>query len=179
MTRPNMNSPEWDKMMEEIVNEAKASGLFEGLEPADFEFAAQVAKAEILGELNKTQVRQILDNWQKNKPGRFKSFTDGHELVDADLPDTQEQWDEITADWIDVTDKVQAALCEAGYAGFADGLIKVSIAPVQTELDTPCMALMGKPWFDVERLTDEEREVIYRAVYLSAESEGVKWLPKE
>lgn len=77
--------------------------------------------------------------------------------------------------FIDITNKTQMALREAGEPGIADALLSVRVNPVGPESGTHAIAVACKRWFTFEGLSESEHEVLHRAMMLAARAEGVDW----
>jgi len=164
-----MNRQEMTRIIEELTKTAIKEGLLEGLEQADIEYTVELANKTVSGELTSEQAMERLQEYAKDK---------GYEVSPSlGVPASEEDWDQIIDHgWIDVTEDVQMALREGGEPGIADGIMKVGIHPSGSlDGETPCVAIMGKPWFVMDNLRESERAKMLRAIALAADKAGVKW----
>jgi hypothetical protein len=162
---------EYDELTQAVIKEAKASGLFDGLDDDDYMKALEIATRTMRGEITPAQGEHELNQYGKIKHG--PGFSSIEEIPEgAHL----ERWDEVASDWIDVTEKVHAALYESGHPAFAQALVRVALIPERGREDEPCLALMGRPWFKMDALDEHEHAVIYKAIALAGQAEGVEWM---
>lgn len=93
------------------------------------------------------------------------------------LEASQDEFEAKTAGFVNITEKVQMALREAGEPGIADALYQVMVNPAGPPPtgSGEAVAIAAKRWFQFEGLSEDENIVLNRAIMFAAKAEGISW----
>ena len=169
-----MDIERFRKIVGEVVQDALREGLLSGLTHEDVKYAAHLADHVNEGKMS---AQDALDELKRYSVEKGYAAPDSAFFTE---PASREEYLEAVGDgeMVDVTDKVKAALIEAGEPGLADAFVEIKVPRDHPPTNgAAAVAISAKGWFSWEGVHPYETGMIQRAIKLAAESEGITWMP--